>query len=212
MKNNLRVKLNIIIFSILIILLFCSNAIGDSFFNLYPAKDINDDTIIVTGDSYAGYFATYECYKDYNILIYAEAGKSTKENYEIMKTAVGLYPKTIIISVGVNDHNKNEPPSDFRNRIENLVKLCRLYNKKVILHTYMNYETDAFKEENEEKQYDVSDYDNILKDVGAKNNNAFYIDMSDYNKKEYLQDDKIHYNKVFYDELYNRISTAMMLF
>ena len=212
MNSNIKVKINKIIISLLIIMFSCSNAIGSSFFNFYPAKDINDDTIVVTGDSYAGYFATYECSKDYNILIFAEAGKSTKENYEIMKTAVGLYPKTIIISVGVNDHNKNESPSDFRNRIETLVKLCKLYDKKVILHTYMNYDTDAFKEKNEEKEFDVSDYDNILKDIGTKNNNAFYIDMSDYNKKEYLQDDKIHYNKIFYDELYNRISTAMMLF
>ena len=190
----------------------CSNAICSSFFNFYPARDANDDTIVVTGDSYAGYFATYECSKDYNILIFAEAGKSTKENYDIMKAAVSLYPSTIIISVGVNDHNKNESPSDFKQRIETLVKLCKFYNKKVILHTYMNYDTEIYSDDSMEREFDVSDYDKILKDIGSNYNNAFYIDMSDYDKEEYLQEDKIHYNKMFYDELYNRITTAIMLF
>lgn len=213
MKKNLFSKINIVIVltSLLNVLVF-SNAFGKPFFRYYPGKDVNDETIIVTGDSYAGYFASYECNKDYNIIIYAEAGRSTKENYEMMLNAVGLYPKTVVVSLGVNDHNKNEAPSDFKTRIEELVKLCKRHNKRVILHTYMDYGPAFAKKDKTVLSFEVQEYDEILKDIGSRYSNAFYIDMSDYEKEQYLQADKIHYNTLFYDELYNRITTAMMLF
>jgi lysophospholipase L1-like esterase len=213
MKRNLFSKINIVIVlaSLLNVLVF-SNVFGKPFFSYYPAKDANDETIIVTGDSYAGYFASYECNKDYNIIIYAEAGRSTKENYEMMLNAVDLYPKTVVISLGVNDHNKNESPSDFKTRIEEIVKICKRRNKRVVLHTYMDYGPVLEKEDKTESGFDVQEYDEILKDIGSRYNNVFYIDMSDYEKEQYLQADKIHYNTLFYDELYNRMTTAMMLF
>ena len=208
-KNGLK-KIYIALVLLMLVSLNIVPAYSAAYFDFYPAKDINNKTITLTGDSYAGYFATFECHKDYNILIYAEAGKSTKENYEIMKTAVGLYPDTIVISVGVNDHNKNETPEGFRERLDEILSLCKRYGKKVILHTYMSYDVQEFADKKHE--YDVKDYDEILKDLGKKYSNAFYIDMSDYNNKEFWQNDKIHYNIIFYDELYNRISTALMLF
>ena len=200
--------LNIIIVFTLV-LTICIPSFGFFYF-YYPSKDGSGETIMVTGDSYAGYFATYESGKDYNIIIFAEAAKSTKENYEVMKTAIKAPPNIIIISIGVNDCNKHVTLEDFKNRMEELVSECKSMNKKVILHTYMDYDMDAFGDS--KHVFVPSDYDNILKNVAQKYNNAFYIDMSDYNNKIFLQPDLIHYNKVFYDILYDRISTALMLF
>ena len=61
-------------------------------------------------------------------------------------------------------------------------------------------------------KYKESDYDKILRELGNKYMNAYYVDMSDYNNEKYLQDDHIHYNKVFYDELYNRMVAALKQF
>ena len=180
------------------------------FLMYYPSKDGTGDTILLTGDSYAGYFATFESSKDLNILIYAQAAQSTKENYAMMKEAIDTYPSIVVISVGVNDYNKHVSPVDFRNQMEELVSECRAKKKKVILHTFMNYDVDAFGDSRH--VYEISDYDDALKKVAEKYENAFYIDMSDYNSSNYLLPDRIHYNKVFYDELYRRILTALLLF
>lgn len=176
----------------------------------YPAKDPSNKTILVTGDSYAGYFAAYECLKNHNIIMYAEAGKSTRENYDMMKEAIEAFPDIVVISIGVNDHNKHVPPVEFKNGIEEIVSECKAKNKKVILHTYMNYDTNAFKDQ--KKFFEISDYDDALKEIAQKYSNAFYIDMSDYNEDKYLQKDRIHYDKAFYDELYNRMEIALLLF
>ncbi|MBR0038756.1 MAG: SGNH/GDSL hydrolase family protein [Lachnospiraceae bacterium] len=200
--------INIIIVFVLVVTMIMPSF--GFFFFYYPSKDGSGETIMVTGDSYAGYYATYESGKDYNILIYAEAAKSTKENYDMMKLAIKAAPSTVIISIGVNDCNKHVTLEDFKNRMEELVSECKSMNKRVILHTYMDYDMDAFGDA--KHVHMPSDYDDILKNVAKKYSNAFYIDMSDYNSKAFLQPDLIHYNSVFYDVLYDRISTALMLF
>ena len=103
---------------------------------------------------------------------------------------------------------KTFPEANYR--MEELVSECKSMNKKVILHTYMDYDMDAFGDS--KHVFLPSDYDNILKNVAKKYSNAFYVDMSDYNNKIFLQPDLIHYNQVFYDELYSRIRVALMLF
>ena len=179
------------------------------FVDYYTSNNVDAPLIMLTGDSYAGYLATYEAYKDLNILIYAQAGKTTEDNFNMMQMAINTMPKIVVISIGVNDHSQNIKLEDFKNRISYLVNECRQKTKKVILHTYMEYDEEEFGDGM--AIYDVKDYDNILRDIAESNSNTFYIDMSDYNDQKYLQDDRIHYNKVFYDELYNRLTTAIML-
>lgn len=213
MKKSFLIKVNIFIMSILLTVVLSIVPNYSYFLSYYPAKNISTRTVLVTGDSYAGYFATYECLQDYNILIYADAGKTTRENYDMMKEAINTFPDVVIISIGVNDHSKHISPLEFKYRMEDLVSECKGMNKKVILHTYMNYDTEAFSDAfgDAKKVFEISEYDNALKDVAKKYSNAFYIDMSDYNDEKYLMIDRIHYNKVFYDELYNRISTALLI-
>lgn len=200
--------------------------------NYIVANGKGDLTVI--GDSYAGYFATFEANKDYDVRVYAEAGRTTRFNYEMMKTAIALGSNDILISIGVNDCFAKEPIYAFKNRMEEFANIAELMNKKIYVHTYMNYvgaaETtidesekidNAFSFENlakifgfttEEKVLVPNDYDKALKEVASKHTNVRYIDMSDYNSSVYLQPDLIHYNKTFYDALYDRISVAMILF
>ena len=210
MKINLFAKINSIVLVLILTIILLTKPTYSFYLSFYPAGNDDGRVIMVTGDSYAGFFAGFECLRDYNFLIYADAGKSTKENFEMMKAAVNDYPDTVIISLGVNDHNKLETPEDFGKRIEELILICKEKYKRVILHTYMSYDDAEFS--GSKNIYSVSDFDDELKRLGKKYNNTFYIDMSDYNSEVFWQEDKIHYNKLFYDELYNRITTALMLF
>ena len=213
MRNSFFIKVNIFIMSIVLMTVLSIVPHYSYFLYYYPARNISTRTVLVTGDSYAGYFATYECLQDYNILIYADAGKTTRENYDMMKEAISSFPDTVIISIGVNDHSKHISPIEFKYRMEDLVSECKGLKKKVILHTYMNYDIEAYSDAlgDTKEIFDIKEYDDALKDVAKKYSNAFYIDMSDYNDEKYLMGDRIHYNKLFYDELYNRISTALLI-
>ena len=181
-----------------------------TYFKQYYENDKpNSETITVIGDSYAGYFAGFESFRDYNIEIYARAGQSTEVNYVMMQDGFKADSMVYVISIGVNDHTHSVDLDEFRDRIESLIKVCAKNGKRVILHTYMNY---IHEYPEEMYKYKESDYDKILRELGDKYINAYYIDMSDYNNKIFLQDDHIHYNKAFYDELYNRMVVALKQF
>lgn len=175
----------------------------------YENDEPNSETLTVIGDSYAGFFAGFESFRDYNIDIYARAGQSTEVNYLMMKDGFKADSNIYIISIGVNDHTNNIDLGEFRERIEALIKICAKNGKRVILHTYMNY---VHEYPEIMYKYKEADYDNILRELGNKYMNAYYVDMSDYNNEKYLQEDRIHYNKVFYDELYNRMVVALKQF
>lgn len=186
-----------------------SFAVITYFKQYYENDEPNSETITVIGDSYAGYFAGYESYRDYNIEIYARAGQSTEVNYLMMQDGFKADSMVYVISIGVNDHTNNVELDEFRDRIESLIKVCAKNGKRVILHTYMNY---IHEYPEEMYKYKESDYDKILRELGNKYINAYYVDMSDFNNEIFLQEDHIHYNKIFYDELYNRMCAALKKF
>ena len=188
---------------------FFSFAVITYFKQYYENDEPNSETITVIGDSYAGYFAGYESYRDYNIEIYARAGQSTEVNYLMMQDGFKADSMVYVISIGVNDHTNNVDLDEFRDRIESLIKVCAKNGKRVILHTYMNY---IHEYPEEMYKYKESDYDKILRELGNKYINAYYVDMSDFNNEIFLQEDHIHYNKIFYDELYNRMCAALKKF
>ena len=199
-----------ILISVVLFVTFISMCSFVNYFReFYENDEPNSETITVIGDSYAGYFAGYESFRDYNIDIYARAGQSTEVNYLMMQDGFKADSMVYVISIGVNDHTNNIDLDKFRERIESLIKVCAKNGKRVILHTYMNY---IHEFPVEYYKYKESDYDKILRELGNKYINAYYIDMSDYNNEIYLQDDHIHYNKIFYDELYNRMKTALTKF
>ena len=213
-----------------IVLLNISNC-----FCLYKNYSIglDKDSMTVTGDSYAGYFAVFESNRDYNINLFAEAGKTTRDNQDMMVKAIFNGDEIILISIGVNDRFANESLDIFGLRMESMVILANMLNKKVFFHTYMDYGMKEVSDDifvasvsnntdlpfqysgmyldNQSKMNSCSDYDKILLDVANRYGNAFYIDMKDFNNMKYLQDDSIHYNKAFYDALYDRIIMSLFL-
>lgn len=49
----------------------------------------------------------------------------------------------------------------------------------------------------------------IIRQLCSEYYNAYYIDVKDLESPIYISDDNIHYNTLFYDELYNRLIDTM---
>lgn len=209
MRINILKRVLALVLAFIVFLSINAFAAVNYFKQYYENDEPNSETLTVIGDSYAGYFAGYESYRDYNIDIYARAGQSTEVNYLMMQDGFKADSNIYVISIGVNDHTNNVNLDEFKERIETLIKKCAKNGKRVILHTYMNYIHEL---PDNMYKYREFDYDMILRDLGNKYMNAYYVDMSDYNNEIFLQEDHIHYNKVFYDELYNRMVVALKQF
>lgn len=171
----------------------------------YPPNNNKKTDIVVTGDSYAGYFAIFESKKDLGIYLFANPGRTTEQNFEMLKDAVNFDSKCIVLSIGVNDHARNISPVDFERRLNELVSNARVFNKKLILHTYMNYDYVSSELVYGKAYYKIDDYDKILQRVAIENNNVYYIDMHDMNYIYFMQSDRLHYDRIFYDTLYERV-------
>ena len=93
-----------------------------------------------------------------------------------------------------------------KNYIYLLVKLAMLYDKTLILHSYLSV---PFRHENE--LYKFEDYDLELRKLATKYDNVEYIDITDLqDKPEFLNADLIHYNEKMYLELYSKINEMMI--
>ena len=70
------------------------------------------------------------------------------------------------------------------------------------MHSYLMFFSDNYYE----MRFDARTYDSILKRLCEEYpNNTVYIDVHDLERIEYVSEDLMHYNKLFYDELYNRV-------
>lgn len=199
-------KLKIFVFSFILFLL----SLNLTFITFSEAKIYKRDDnafvspfadIAVTGDSYAEKFCQFENGKSYNFIDYAKPGHTVLENLDEMIPAALSPCKVVIISIGVNDHNKQTPPAYFEAGLKMVLDQCALKNKVVIMHTYMPYPT--IPENN--NIYDVPTYDIIIRNLADFYHNAHYIDTLHYYTYETMATDFIHYNKDFYDRLYNDI-------
>lgn len=155
--------------------------------------------IAVTGDSYAGFLMTFEDLRDYGMVGYAIAGKTLAANYYRMKEAMHQDLDIVVISIGVNDVINNTEPEEFAKLYHSLLLEGLKYGKTIITHTYLDFKFNNIY------KYKAFDYDVVIKKEMYGFDNVYYIDMRDYEKEEYLQNDKIHYNKAFYDVLYDRM-------
>lgn len=165
-------------------------------------------SIVVTGDSYAGYLMTFEDLRDYGMVGYAIAGKTLGANYYRMKEAMHQDLDIVVISVGVNDVINNTDPEEFAKLFHSLLLEGLRYGKTIITHTYLDFKYNSGNIYNISK-YKAFDYDVVIRKEIYGFDNVHYIDMRDYEKEEYLQDDKIHYNKAFYDILYDRMKAII---
>lgn len=162
---------------------------------------LKDSKLIVTGDSFAGKFCDMESNRELQIIPYAIAGQTIEQNKIIMATALNFYDKNVLFSIGVNDMFVETMPYNFESVLRELMVIAEYNQKNVIMHSYLRF----FSENYYEKNFDAYMYDSIIRRICDEYKNAYYIDVHDLERQEYISDDLMHYNKLFYDELYNRV-------
>ena len=167
-----------------------------------PGNVVGD--LIVTGDSYGGYFVSFlKAFYGYNIdkNSYCRPQMTVVENHEIYELAFITKYKNVVLSIGFNDYVRQTDLSVFYRHVEKFAKLANLYEKRLILHSYMAVPFNL-----PDQKYSYIDYDLELRKIASKYDFVDYIDMTDVqNKIEYLLIDGIHYNEKMYIILYNRI-------
>lgn len=157
------------------------------------------DMITVTGDSYAGTFVRFEDNKDFKLLELARSAKTIEQNSFLMSSAMMSNSKYVLVSIGVNDFEKQTSLESFEDTLRFYLNLACRTHKKVFLHSYMHFQAER------KLKVDVSEYDKIIKKLGEEYPNTAYIDLHAFEMAEFQMPDLKHYDKTFYDILYNNI-------
>ena len=202
-KLQLALKNSILCVFIFLFVSFCysNNIINNNSFDVSGPIVIKDSKIVVTGDSFAGKFFDFEKNKELQLVPYARAGRTIDENKLIMAEALSHNEKNVLISIGVNDQFMETPPYRFEFVLRSLLNISLFYNKNVYFHSYLKY----FSNINNSKKFAATEYDTIIKQLCNEYYNAYYIDVKDLETPYYISEDNIHYNILFYDELYKRL-------
>lgn len=157
------------------------------------------DMITVTGDSYAGTFVRFEDNKDFKLLELARSAKTIEQNSFLMSSAMMSNAKYVLISIGVNDFEKQTSLESFEDNLRFYLNLACRTHKKVFLHTYMHFQAER------KLKIGISEYDKIIKKLGEEYPNTAYIDLHNFEMAEFQMPDLKHYDKTFYDIMYNNI-------
>ena len=184
--------------------LYASNIYNNyNMFNAMPTGPValKDNRLVVTGDSFAGKFCDMESQRELHIIPYAKAGQTIDQNKIIMALALNYEEKNVLFSIGVNDMYVDTMPYNFESVLRELMVIAQFNRKNVIMHSYLRF----FSENYYEKVFDAFTYDSIIRKICDEYDNAYYIDVHDLERYEYISEDMMHYNKLFYDELYNRV-------
>ena len=179
-----------------------------------PYDQINDkNSIIVTGDSYAGAFYLYEHEKKYNMAELAMPNRTIIENEHLINNSLMSTSKYVLLSTSVNDFREKTDLNRFEDELRRFANLATINSKILFLHTYMNYvyyEDKTASQSETEKRFSIEDYDNVLKKISEEYDKVIYVDMSEYNNTIYMMPDFVHYGQVFNDALYNKIDIEIM--
>lgn len=157
------------------------------------------DMMTVTGDSYAGTFVRFENDKDLRLLELARSAKTIEQNGYLMSSAMMSNAKYVLISIGVNDFENQTNLESFEDTLRFYLNLACRTHKKVFLHTYMHFQSER------KHNINISKYDDIIKKLSNEYPNTAYIDMHEYEVAEFQMPDLKHYDKAFYDILYDNI-------
>lgn len=203
---KLQLKSRIIVFAACISISLCNvlyaNEIYSNSESLFNGPMIlKDSYLIVTGDSFAGKFCEYEEYRDLTLITHARAGIPVVNNWDIMSEAMNFNHKNVLISIGVNDQFFETPPYMFESKLRFILNLALSKDKNVIFHSYLKY----FSTIHDEKRFNSRIYDGIIRRLCSEYPNTKYIDCFDLESERYISEDNMHYNKLFYDELYKRV-------
>ena len=206
MMKMLKLLLKSKIIYIIVFLILISNIIyaSETIYN-YSVESVgpivlDDDSIVITGDSFAGKFCEYESDRELTLIPYAIAGRTTIQNQIIMAEALNMPYNRVLISIGVNDQYMGTMTYEFEQILRSLLNIARVYGKKVYFHSYLKYFLDVY----DTRYFNAIDYDNVIKMLCDEYENATYIDVHDLELPMYISEDKIHYNELFYNKLYDR--------
>ena len=203
LKNKIKVlSIFIVLLFVTSDVLFASNVYNPVYFDMPSGPVVlKDMSLIVTGDSFAGKFCDMESNRDLKVIPYAIAGQTIDQNKIIMAQALNFDEKNVMFSIGVNDMYVETYPFSFESVLRELMVIAEFNKKNVIMHSYLRF----FSENYYEKKFDAFMYDSIIRKICNEYENAYYIDVHDLERQEYISEDLMHYNKLFYDELYNRV-------
>ena len=209
MKKYPLVLKNSLLFLLSTLFVFTSSfvSISNNVSNFNGPIALKNSKIIVTGDSFAGKFFDFEKDKDLELVPYARAGCTIDQNKFIMTEALNKNEKNVFISIGVNDQFMETPLYRFEYTIRSLMSIALYNNKNVFFHSYLKYYSNNYNQ----KKFSSIQYDNIIREVCNDYLNAYYVDVKDLETPYYISDDNIHYNELFYDELYNRLINVLYL-
>lgn len=167
---------------------------------------LKDYKLVVTGDSFAGKFCEFESNREMELVPYAIAGQTIDQNKIIMALALNFDERNVLFSIGVNDMFVGTMPYMFESVLRELLKIAEFNGKRVIMHSYLMFFSDNYYE----MKFDAYTYDGIIRKLCAEYpNNTVYIDVHDLERIEYVSEDMMHYNKLFYDELYERVFNTL---
>ena len=211
-KLKLELKNSLILILFLTYIFFVNNLCiaNTPYYNYVPKSGpivLNDSSIVVTGDSFAGKFCDLESNKDLLIIGYARAGQTIDQNKVIMAEALNQKEKNVLISIGVNDQYMETPPYRFEYVMRSLLNIAVMNKKNVYLHSYLKYFSNTYNI----RRFSAIEYDLIIRQLCSEYYNAYYIDVKDLENPMYISEDYIHYNSLFYDELYKRLINAMLI-
>ena len=160
----------------------------------------NEKEIAVAGDKSASLFFEYEKDKDFKLMDFSNADCDIIGNEEKNKEALNSSAKYVLLSMGVKDYENQVDLAEFEERLRILANVSCETHKIVLLHTYMDYNTNV------KLKNTTLNYDYILRKVADEYYNLCYLDMREYQNNKYLMEDDKEYNSVFYDILYRMIS------
>lgn len=206
-------KITIVVFSVLFLLTnvlstFANAGIGQIGQSQAFSVPTAQKQMFVIGDSYANCFRDFEGTVKYDFDFFYQGGLNNKDNQAKFLTAIlGNDLPFIFFITGVNDIANNIDPNFFKSYVDLMAKTAKEKGKVMFLMSYMDFPLS--------KDFDyifkIDDYDNALKEVAKNNANVVFIDMKQYEKKEFAQGDNVHYNKVFYDALEAKIQLAIQV-
>ena len=208
LKLELKSKITLVLTFVLLLNFVCFAE--TNYYNFTPNIGpivLKDSSIVVTGDSFAGKFCEYEKDKDLYVMGYARAGHTIDDNKIIMAQALNFNEKNVLISIGVNDQYMQTPPYRFESVLRSLLNISVFNQKTVFFHSYLKYFSDSYGR----RRFSAIEYDMIIRELCSEYDNVYYIDVKDLENPKYISEDNIHYNSLFYDELYKRLINNLLI-
>ena len=168
--------------------------------------------VVFVGDSYSHYIALS---LGFDTTIYSSPGLPLEDLKYCFESAKKNQKKYMVIFIGPNDYRINTNLKTFHDRLLNYVDILR-DKSKVILCSYLQSMYTENLKNTGEAEYEISQYDEEIKEIAKTYDNVYYFDLTDLNGKskyyKYNVDitDKIHFNYDFYVEFINRLYKFIM--